>query len=122
MGKKKCLTSLKECAKRYLSTLFSGHLNYCCPTQDSLEYWCRQKLPGLSAETCLRPSWNHHGDLATQSSPVGAAGMNLLKYRRTVRHNAPLSLYSKTQKCKAWPVPISGSQRPTVRQTMHCGI
>ena len=122
LGKKKCLTSLKECAKGYIFTLFSGRLNYCCLTQDSLAYWHRQKPPSLSAETCLRLSWNHHGDLATQSSLVGAAGMNLFKYWIPTGHNAPPSPYSRTQKCETWPVPTYVSQRPTRRQMMYCGI
>lgn len=60
-------------------TLFSGHLHFCYTIQDSLEYWCRQKLPSLSAGTCLRLSWKHHGRSGNTELSCGSCRNKFIK-------------------------------------------
>lgn len=84
----------KGCAKTQICNLFSRHLNYCHRIQNSLGYWCRQKFPSSSAETCLGLSWSHHriwwhGLLLQELQEY----TGLFKYWTTMRHKAALSAY-----------------------------
>ena len=84
--------TLKGCAKTQICKLFSEHLNYCHPIQNSSGYWYRLKLPSSSAESCLGLSRNHHriwwhGLLSWELQEYW------FKYWTTMMHKAPLSAY-----------------------------